>query len=176
MKPHDRQHHLEGNSFAHGSRRRAVPPRSLEAGHEAPPAQGAWRPSEQAQAQPTWHEHEHEGQYGYGMGGEAHDNWGAFDGNPMPQNPGEGQDEPWQHYHDTDYRRWRAEHIRQLDEDYARWRNERFSKFAEEFSQWRDRHAATRPKAPPPSPQRSQSSDATEREGDSASALKGKLK
>lgn len=37
----------------------------------------------------------------------------------------------------SDYHRWRADQLRQLDEDYRAWRQERYQQFSQEFGQWR---------------------------------------
>lgn len=50
---------------------------------------------------------------------------------------GERDEARREHHFDPEYRQWRAEQIRALDEAYWKYRQERYRRFSEEFEQWR---------------------------------------
>lgn len=71
---------------------------------------------------------------GAGTAGSALGGWGHVPEAPHGHAQADEEFEP-------EYRRWREEQLRALDEDYRAWRQDRYRQFADEFSQWRSRRA-----------------------------------
>lgn len=77
--------------------------------------------------------------------GQTQGNYGQGGQNRMQQNFGTGRGEFGSNFgsqdsedFEPDYRSWRQEQMRALDDDYRAWRQDNRKRFSDEFTQWRN--------------------------------------